>query len=193
MIGLRTILRRAFHSSLRQTWRMRHAVSTHCLYLYTLHTHAIGYLQTLLNRPYPANFIRFCYRSSLLWFCVWRHRLKNAPNSRAGSGTYLHESPGWGWHTMGCSLNIRKPRLWIYWTGAKGRDSSLWLFSPTVLSIKPMGNDSRSFVSWPSLFASPRVLPGSLLIEFPRVVRMVSVARLQSDRILSFEWRHYLL
>jgi len=49
MIGLRTILRRAFHSSLRQTWRMRHAVSTHCLYLYTLHTHAIGYLQTLLN------------------------------------------------------------------------------------------------------------------------------------------------
>ena len=77
-------------------------------------------------------------------------------------------SPGWGWRTVGCLSNSWKPRLRIFWTGARGRDSLLWLFLPTLWFIEPMWNDWHSSISWTALLAS-WVLPGLLIIEFPMV------------------------
>jgi len=103
--------------------------------------------------------------------CTWRPTVGGGPvvidtDCARWSATWIY-SPGWGWRTMGYSSNSCKPRLRISWTGARGHESLLWLLSPTVLSIEPMGNDWRCSVSWSSLLASSRVLPSSLSVEFP--------------------------
>ena len=103
--GLRTILRRVFRSSLRQTWRTRHAESTRCPYLQTY---------TVISAPSHAVFRlhhRTLYSSQPAYLRSSLHACHSTRSFRL-SNTNLLSAPSVRTSSGARSFSVAAPKIW---------------------------------------------------------------------------------